>query len=198
MEENQFDDGYEIIIPRVAIDELQSQACKHREHGFVGLEEIRRIRELSKPRNISIKIHGEMPSMEDIKLAKNGRIDAIIFDLAKKEGASLYTADYVQHLTAIASGVESIHNRTIHSNMYSIENYFDKDSMSVHLIEGVRPLAKKGTPGNFTLIPISDKKLDKYTLNEIINFLFSAYDNQKVSNVEISFEGCYDLMYKNL
>ena len=55
--ENQFDDSYEIIIPRVAIDELQSQACKHREHGFVGLEELRKIRELSNPRNILIKIH---------------------------------------------------------------------------------------------------------------------------------------------
>lgn len=198
IEENLFDNSYEIIIPRVAIDELQSQACKHREHGFIGLEEIRKIRDLGRPRNLSIKIHGDMPTMEDIRLAKNGRIDALIFDLAKKEGATLYTADYVQHLTALASGVESIHERTIHSDSYSIENYFDNDSMSVHLIEGVQPLAKKGIPGNFTLTPISDKKLDKGTLNEIINFLFSAHDNQKVSNIEISFEGCYVLMYKNL
>ncbi|HET6590639.1 MAG TPA: ATPase, T2SS/T4P/T4SS family [Candidatus Nitrosocosmicus sp.] len=196
--ENQFDDSYEIIIPRVAIDELQSQACKHREHGFVGLEELRKIRELSNPKNILIKIHGEMPSVEDIRLAKNGRIDALIFDLAKKEGAALYTADYIQHITALASGVESVHNRTIYSDTYNIENYFDNDSMSVHLIEGVKPLAKKGMPGNFSLVPISDKKLDKFTLNEIINYLFSAYDKQKVSNIEISFEGCYVLMYKNL
>lgn len=198
IENNELDENCEIIIPRVAIDELQSQACKHREHGFIGLEELKKIRELSTTKNITINIHGEMPTLEDIRLAKNGRIDALIFDLAKKENATLYTADYIQHLTALASGVESIHNKTLHSDRYSIENYFDKDSMSVHLIEGVKPLAKRGVPGNFSLKPISENILDKYTLNEIINYLFSAQDNQKISNIEISFEGCYVLMHKNL
>ena len=198
IEDQEINENYEIIVPRVAIDELQSQACKHREHGFAGLEELRKIRELSKVQGISVKIHGQMPSQEDIRLAKNGRIDAIICELAEKEEATLFTADYIQHITAIASGVPSIHNRTAHSDSFNIENYFDKDSMSVHLIEGVRPLAKKGVPGNFSLTPISENRLDKYTLNEIINFLFSAHDNQKVSNIEISFEGCYVLMHKNL
>ncbi len=56
---------------------------------------------------------------------------------------------------------------------------FDDRSMSVHLIEGVKPLAKKGTPGEFTLEKISDNKLDKQTLNQIMNFLFSTENNKK-------------------
>ena len=36
------DENFEIIIPRAAIDELQSQACKQREHGFIGLAELKK------------------------------------------------------------------------------------------------------------------------------------------------------------
>jgi ATPase len=198
IDSNEIDDGYEIIIPRLAIDELQSQACKQRDHGFVGLSELRKIREKCIKRKISIRIAGEKPSLSDIKLAKNGRIDALICDIAEGENAILFTSDYIQHLTALASGIQSTFDRSITSSEYDIENYFDQSTMSVHLIEGVEPLAKKGTPGNFSLEKISGNKLDKQILDEIINFLFSAKDNKKVSNIEISFDGCYVLMYKNL
>ena len=192
------DDNFEIIIPRAAIDELQSQACKQREHGFIGLAELRKIREKSSENNILLRISGEKPNLEDIKLAKNGRIDAIITEIAEKENATLFTADYIQHLAANASGISSIHIRSPVSASFNIENYFDDNSMSVHLIEGVEPLAKKGTPGEFTLEKLSDTKLDKKTLNEIMNFLFSTENNKQISNIEISFDGCYVIMYKNL
>ena len=41
-------DGSEIIIPLAVLDELQSQASTNKEHGFVGLSEIKRIREQSR------------------------------------------------------------------------------------------------------------------------------------------------------
>lgn len=198
IENNEIDEGSEIIIPRLAIDELQSQACKQREHGFVGLTELRRIREKGKIHNIDVRIAGGMPTPGDIKLAKNGRIDSLICAIAEEEEAILYTSDYIQYLVAIASGVQSIFYRSVTSSEFDIENYFDKVTMSVHLIEGVEPLAKKGTPGNFILEKISNEKLNKVVLDEIINFLFSTKENKKVSNIEISFDGCYVLMYKNL
>ena len=198
IDNNEIDDGYEIIIPRLAIDELQSQACKQRDHGFVGLGELRKIRDKCMSRNISVKIAGQKPSLSDIKLAKNGRIDALICDIAEEENATLFTSDYIQHLTALACGIQSTFDRSITSHEFDIENYFDQSTMSVHLIEGVEPLAKKGTPGNFTLEKISESKLNKQILDEIMNFLFSTKDNKKVSNIEISFNGCYVLMYKNL
>lgn len=198
IDSNEIDDSCEIIIPRLAIDELQSQACKQRDHGFIGLGELKKIREKCKTRNISIKISGQKPSLSDIKLAKNGRIDALICDIAEGENAILFTSDYIQHLTALASGIQSTFDRSVSSSEFDIENYFDQSTMSVHLIEGVEPLAKKGTPGNFSLEKISGNKLDKQILDEIMNFLFSTKDNKKVSNIEISFDGCYVIMYKNL
>ena len=39
--------GAEIIVPIAALDELQAQASKHREEGFIGLEELTHLRELA-------------------------------------------------------------------------------------------------------------------------------------------------------
>ncbi len=41
-------------------------------------------------------------------LAKSGRIDALIADMAKQNDAILYTSDNVQHLVAQAEGIESV------------------------------------------------------------------------------------------
>ena len=45
----------EIIIPIAVLDELQSQASKHREIGFLGLEELKKLRELSNKNKIKFK-----------------------------------------------------------------------------------------------------------------------------------------------
>ena len=198
IDDNEINESHEIIIPIAVIDELQSQACKQKEHGTIGLLELKKIREKSIEKKIDVSYVGEKPNLSEIKLAKNGRIDAIINDIAKEENATLFTADYIQHLVADATGVLNIHKKSEIPEKYNIENYFDEETMSVHLIEGVEPLAKKGTPGNFLLKKISEEKLDKNKLIKITDFLFSFKNNKKISNIEITFEGCFVLMYKNL
>ena len=198
IDDNEINESHEIIIPIAVIDELQSQACKQKEHGTIGLLELKKIREKSIEKKIDVSYVGEKPNLSEIKLAKNGRIDAIINDIAKEENATLFTADYIQHLVADATGVLNIHKKSEIPEKYNIENYFDEKTMSVHLIEDVEPLAKKGTPGNFLLKKISEEKLDKNKLIKITDFLFSFKNNKKISNMEISFEGCFVLMYKNL
>ncbi len=198
IDNNEINENYEILIPKAVIDELQSQACKQKEHGIIGLIELKKIREKSIEKKIDLNYVGEKPSLTEIKLAKNGRIDSLISDIAKNENATLFTADYIQHLVADATGITSIHKKLEVLEEFNIENYFDEKSMSVHLIEGIEPLAKKGTPGNFSLEKISDEKLDKNTLIKIIDFLFSVKNNKKISTVEIAFEGCFVIMYNNL
>jgi len=87
--------GSEVIIPLAVLDELQSQASVNKEHGFVGLEEVKRIRDLCLKNEILLSFVGERPDLEDIKLAKRGRIDAMIKDVALNENATLVTADFV-------------------------------------------------------------------------------------------------------
>ena len=150
----QIDTGSEIIIPLAVLDELQSQASSNKEYGFVGLNEIKKIREQSSMKDISLRFLGERPNIDDIRLAKRGRIDAIIKDVALHEDATLITADYVQALVAEVQGVKSLHigNVTKTTNL-EFEKFFTEDTMSVHLKEGVSPWAKRGKPGDFQPSP---------------------------------------------
>jgi len=97
----------EIIIPEMVLDELQGQANRGLEIGFNGLNEIKKLREFSeKKKHIKFSIVGRRPTEEEIRLAKKGRIDALIRDVASKNKAVLYTADLVQAEVAKVNGIE--------------------------------------------------------------------------------------------
>ncbi len=74
--------GDEVVVPIAALDELQSQASTSKEHGMVGLIEIKRIREQCSLKNINLRFSGSRPDLDQIRLAKHGRIDSIIKDVA--------------------------------------------------------------------------------------------------------------------
>ena len=92
-----------ILIPNAAVAELENQANRGLEIGFLGLDELQELRKL---KNLSVEFIGDRPTEHQIKLAKSGEIDAYIRDIAKKEGAILITADKVQAESAKAYGVE--------------------------------------------------------------------------------------------
>lgn len=188
--------GSEIIIPLAVLDELQSQASVNKEHGFVGLEEVRRIRDLCLKKEILLNFVGERPDLEDIKLAKRGRIDAMIKDIALNEKATLVTADFVQSLVAQAQGVESMYisNPPKTSNLL-FEDYFDENTMSVHIKEGVCQLAKKGIPDNFKLTKIKEVGTSRKEISSIITEISEASRVSGIGKVEISRSGATVIQY---
>ena len=98
----------DIIIPQAVFDELQSQASNQKQQGFLGLEQIQKLNQLSENYGLKILLKGSRPSIDDIKFASSGRIDALIIDIAKQNNAILYTSDNVQHLVAQAENVETV------------------------------------------------------------------------------------------
>ena len=192
----QIDTGSEIIIPLAVLDELQSQASSNKEYGFVGLNEIKKIREQSSMKDISLRFLGERPNIDDIRLAKRGRIDAIIKDVALHEAATLITADYVQALVAEVQGVKSLHigNVTKTTNL-EFEKFFEEDTMSVHLKEGVSPWAKRGKPGEFQLVKLSEKKSTYLELTNIIREISEASRVNRTGSIEISRNGATVIQY---
>ena len=190
------DGNSEIIIPVAVLDELQSQASTNKEHGFVGLDEVKKIREHCMTNGIVLSFIGERPNIDDIRLAKHGRIDAIIKDVALQEGAVLITADYVQAEVAEAQGIKSIHIRapTKVTNL-EFEKYFDEETMSAHLKEGVQPMAKRGKPGNFELVKLSEQSTSQADLTNIIKEISEASRVSPQGNVEISLNGATVIQY---
>jgi ATPase len=182
--------GSEIIIPIAVLDELQSQASDNKDHGIVGLEEIRKLRELCENKGVLIQFTGQRPTLDDIRLAKKGRIDSIIKDVARENEAILLTADYVQHLVALAQGVKSeLLKPSEPSTSLTFERFFDENTMSVHLKEGVVPMAKRGTPGNFQLTQLSEETMSHVRLNEIANQIISSAKMLDRGSIEINRNG---------
>ncbi|HIE46184.1 MAG TPA: ATPase, partial [Nitrosopumilus sp.] len=124
------------------------------------------------------------------KLAKSGRIDALIADMAKQNDAILYTSDNVQHLVAQAEGIESVFlKHVVKDESLEFLKFFDVDTMSVHLKENQHPLAKKGKPGTFSLTKLSDDVLSRDYLETISSQIISTSHTSDSSTVEISKAG---------
>jgi len=180
----------EIVIPLAALDELQAQASMNREPGFVGLAEIKKIRELCDGKGATMRFVGERPSMDDIRLARHGRIDALIKDVAKKEDGTLVTADYVQALVAEAEGIKAMHiSEPIKTTNLSFEKFLDSETMSVHLKEDVLPMAKRGKPGAFQLVKLRDEKCSSSELMQIVREVSEAARVNGAGSMEISRNG---------
>ncbi len=180
----------EIIIPQAVFDELQSQASGKKEQGFVGLEKIKKLKELSGSFGLDVVTKGNHPSNDDIKFASSGRIDALITDVAKQNDAILYTSDKVQYLVAQAKDVESIFLKPeIKHESLEFLKFFDEQTMSIHLKENQHPLGKRGKPGSFSLTKLGDEVLSRDYLEMISTQIFDVTRISDSSTVEISKNG---------
>jgi ATPase len=158
----------EVCVPYAALDELQAQASRNVDVGFIGLAGLKKIRLFCESKGYRLFFYGPKPSFDDIRLAKKGRIDGMIRDVAREVNGTLYTADYVLYLTAEAEGVKCKHLRPeIKTKDLKFESYFDPTTLSVHLKEEVVPMAKRGGPGAFQLVTIGDKPLTREELEAI-------------------------------
>jgi ATPase len=179
----------QIIIPIAVLDELQAQASTNKPHGIEGLLQIKKIRDLCKTSKINLEFAGTRPTIEEIRLAKHGRIDAIIKDIALENDATLITCDYVQHLVSEAHGIKSILlSSSKEDSELRFEKYFDNDTMSIHLKEGTCPFAKRGVPGNLKVVQLENEKLSSKEVDEITKEILEQ-SRQKKGLREINKDG---------
>ncbi len=189
---------HEIIIPVAVIDELQSQASQKKEQGFIGLEEVKKLQALTKEFEISLKFDGKRPSADDVRLSGRGRIDALIKDIAKENNAPLYTSDKVQALVSEAEGIEvKFQEPDVKQSELEFLRFFDSETMSIHLKEGLKPKAKKGQPGSFNLVEVEDKILTRNYLHKITKQIMDIAKMNNTSNIEISKPGALVIQHKD-
>lgn len=180
----------EIVIPMAALDELQAQASRGRMEGFIGLGEVKRIRELGQALGVEVKFAGERPSLEDIRLARGGRIDALIRDVARSEGGTLYTSDYVQSLVAEAEGISTRHFRVVEPRREPpFQHFFTDDTMSLHLKVGAPPMAKRGRPGSFKLVKLREEPFTREEAESMISDIMWLAQHSEEASVEIARSG---------
>ncbi|MFH1770609.1 MAG: PINc/VapC family ATPase [archaeon] len=181
-----------IIIHEAVIAELEAQANRGQEKGHLGLEEIKKLRELGKKKKFTLDFKGERPGDFQIKRAKSGEIDSVIRNLALTEKATLITADRVQSLVAESKGINTIFYEFPKEDMEKeliLAKYFDETTMSVHIKEDCIPKAKKGRPGAWEYVEIAKKPMDGDEVKELAKAITEETGLRKDGFVEIERRG---------
>ncbi len=176
-----------ILIHRAVIEELERQASTGRTTGFAGLSEIRKLRNLAHRGLIDIEVVTDYPRSID---RRSAAVDTVVREYAFEARAKLLTADRVQALVAEAMGVEVFYVASrAEESLEFIEKYFDEETMSVHFKEGVTIKAKKGVPGAWTLVDLSNKPSTRQELEELASRIVEVAKSRHDGFIEIDREG---------
>lgn len=179
-----------IIFHEAVLAELESQANKNRETGFLGLKEIENIRKLAKKFRFEVEFKGARPGDFEIRFAKAGEIDSLIRDLAFKEKGTLITADIVQSKVAEAKGIKVfLYKFPKAEKKMVLEKFFDKSTMSVHIKEDCKVQAKKGAPGKWKYVDVTKKKLSREDVRGMAKNIIEVVQSRNDSFIEVQRKG---------
>jgi ATPase len=154
-----------VTIHAALLAELEHQANLGKKIGLIGLKQLNLIRELCNNNGITFTFRGRKPRHFEID-----EIDALIRDFVWKENGILVTSDKVQNLSAQAIGVKTLFIkksslREVEKSI-QIDQFFDSETMSIHLKQGTQVYVKKGKPGNVKFLRFSDDILTKTQIIE--------------------------------
>ena len=174
--------GATVVIPETVVSELEGQANDGRETGFEGLDELKRLLELQAVGDVTVEYVGDRPTG-----GREQELDAVIREVAAERGATLVTSDDVQAETARAKGLDVVELEPVTREVtgLAIEEFFDEETMSVHLKTGVRPMAKRGGVGEMQYEPIDEETLGEADLR--------AYAEDIVEGARLHADGFIEL-----
>ncbi len=182
--------GATVIIHRSTISELEYQASKGRESGYVGLEELKKLQELKRKGFVEIVFKGEEVRPDQIAVAKNVYVDAQIRKLAEEEDAILLTSDYTQAEVARALGLTVMYVPPSDlPKEPSFEKFIDKDVSSLHLKENVPPMVKRGVAGSYKLEVLDHPPLKREEIKNMAKELVELAKRDPHSYIEIEANG---------
>ncbi|MFA1610091.1 PINc/VapC family ATPase [Halobellus rubicundus] len=161
-------EGGTVLVPEAVVGELESQANDGLDTGWAGLEELQRLAGLADDGDVTVRYVGRRTKPSEATGAHEGDVDALIREVAEDEDATLLTSDVVQSEVAKAKGldVEYVEPRVRGSGGLVIEEFFDEQTMSVHLKTGTRPKAKRGAIGEMSYQTIRDEVTDEAQMKE--------------------------------
>ena len=191
--------GETILIPEAVVSELEGQANDGLESGWDGVTELRKLADLADEEIITVEYVGRAPTTEERHQAASGEIDALIRSIAGDSGATFVTSDIVQSEIASAKGidVEYIAPRVRTFDQLDIEEYFDERTMSVHLKQGIQPMAKRGSVGSMRFEPIGDDVLDVEALSEMAREIEQSAKQSSEGFIEIDEPGMAIIQFRD-
>jgi ATPase len=183
--------GSTIIIPEAVVAELEAQANQGREIGFSGLTELQNLSRMAGEGTIELRYVGERPSLNQVKLASGGEIDALIRNVAIEYDAKFITSDIVQSEVAKAKGIDVLYLKPQvgECTPLMLDQYFDEETIAVHLKERVPPMAKKGTMQQMRLVQLRDSPMTEYELRTMAQEVLERAKRDPDGFIEIERRG---------
>lgn len=180
----------EILFHNAVLSEIEHRANEGNSIGIIGLEELEQIKKYSEKNHITITLVGQRPPHSWVSGTKHEDIDAIIRQTAYDEGAVLLTTDEIQAKLAKIMGTP-VHliPKLIEHLPLQLEKFFDETTMSVHLRENVKPMAKRGKPGEWTFDAVREELLTANEVKEISTDIIEQTRMRADGFIEIEREG---------
>ncbi len=190
-------DECRVILAEAMISEVEHQANEGRSIGFAALDELKKLRQLERDGRIFIEVSGRRPQEWQIKRGKAGEIDEIIRSVALENDAILVTGDRIQKDIAVIKGIKVEYLEPLMKEPKNIEEFFDELTTSVHLKADLKPVVKKGHPGN-----VHYEKLN-YIVNrgevqDIATHIVLRGRNEDDSFIEMDAHGATVVQLKNI
>jgi len=176
-----------LLVHRIVVEYLYSEARKGLSHGFTGLDELSRLLDMSGEQV-------EVVVVDDEREPWRGAIDLdtvkrVVRRYAWKSSAILITSDKIQYEAARAMGVQALYSAEAGERRLRIEEFFGEKTMSVHLKEGAPPLAKVGRPGRWAFVEISREPMTRREIEDIAREIIEAASRMEDGFVEIDRPG---------
>jgi len=152
-----------ILIHSALVSFFETKASEGHITGMLGLQELVKLRELADRGLTLVEVVGEE------RRDRDEDIDRIVRLYAAKSGAKVVTCSEIQYLACRAMGIDVLFVKPQREESLMFEKLFDEETMSVHLKEGAKPRAKKGSPGYWRLVEISDKALSREEIEKLVN-----------------------------
>ncbi len=170
-----------IILLREIIDKFNTLASEGKSAGILGLEELRLVRAACDAKGISVDVVSWGRRTDDA--------DLLAVWYAQEVSGKLITSSRKQALTAEVAGVPVLYVPPSRTRILMLEKFFDRTTMSVHLKEGAKPVAKKGSPGHWRLIVLDEEPLTREDVEAISDEIMEAARTSPDAVIEVDRPG---------
>ncbi|MHA1681937.1 MAG: ATPase, T2SS/T4P/T4SS family [Promethearchaeota archaeon] len=184
---NPREEGYGILLCDSIISHIEDLAAREDPSGLLALNHLKMVSDGIAGSDTTVRVIDTGDWSRDVSLSE------ICRKVARDEGALLVTCDPIQEILAKVEGItvkrENLHVEAPIEQVFS--QLFDDETMSIHLAENQIPRGKKGMPGAWNLVPVSEEPTGRKMLSKMANEILNL-TNVKGENrgfLEIDYEG---------
>ena len=176
-----------IIVHRSILQLLELFALKGRGVAFAGLKELKRLGELHGRGLVTLEITGEKLRIrgDEAEEALIMEANSAVRELAMSLGSVVLTGDAVIYDLCRSLGLQALYVSRREEKGLLFERYFDEETMSVHLKEGSYVVAKKGKPGDWRYLRLSEERLSREFVERVASEVIEEARRRSDAFIEI-------------